>query len=211
MAARGRPREFDRKYALRQAMEVFWAAGYEGATLTGLQRAMGGITAPSFYAAFGSKEALFREAVELYSSTLGVPMIEALEREANVRRAIHELLRAAVAAFCKPGKPRGCMLVLTAIYTMPANQSVQDYVRRLRDRRKRLIRRRLRRGVAERQLPKSADAAALASYVATVVDGLAIQARDGASRATLLFAVDCAMAAWDRTIAEAAKRRRFRE
>ena len=80
---RGRPRSFDREDALRRAMEVFSALGYEGATLTGLQEAMGGITAPSFYAAFGSKEDLFREAVELYSKTLGVPMMKALARRAD--------------------------------------------------------------------------------------------------------------------------------
>src|SRR5271165_7064138 len=111
MARRGRPRSFDRADALRQAMEVFWALGYEGATLTDLQEAMGGITAPSFYAAFGSKEKLFREAVELYSSTLGRPMLDALAAEPSVRAALDALLHTAVAAFTKPGKPRGCMLV----------------------------------------------------------------------------------------------------
>src|SRR5262245_34969193 len=63
MAKRGRPRTFDREEAVRQARDVFWALGYEGATLADLQRAMGGITAPSFYAAFGSKEQLFREVI----------------------------------------------------------------------------------------------------------------------------------------------------
>ena len=69
MARRRSPRGFDREEALRRAMDVFWSLGYEGATLTDLQEAMGGITAPSFYAAFGSKENLFREAVELYIET----------------------------------------------------------------------------------------------------------------------------------------------
>src|SRR6202043_1716034 len=69
MTQRGRPRSFDRQAALRQAMQVFWALGYEGATLNELQEAMGGIAPTSFYAAFGSKEELFREAVELYSRT----------------------------------------------------------------------------------------------------------------------------------------------
>jgi AcrR family transcriptional regulator len=59
-------------------MELFWAKGYEGATLAELQRVMGGITAPSFYAAFGSKEALFREAVALYHQTQGAPIVKAL-------------------------------------------------------------------------------------------------------------------------------------
>lgn len=70
MAERGRPRNFDRDQALRKAMEVFWSKGYEGASLTDLTAAMG-INSPSLYGAFGSKEALFREAVELYRQTDG--------------------------------------------------------------------------------------------------------------------------------------------
>ena len=204
MARRGRPRSFDRENALRRAMEVFWALGYEGATLTDLQKAMGGITAPSFYAAFGSKEELFREAVELYSRTLGAPMMKGLAEEDTARAAIEALLEAAVEAFCKPGMPRGCMLVLGAMNSMPANKSVHDYLRGLRARRQKVMRQRLKRGVAEGELPSGLDVSALASFYTTVLDGLAIQARDGASRKALTFAVGCAMAAWDTVVAEAA-------
>ena len=200
MAIRGRPRSFNREDALRRAMEVFWALGYEGATLTDLQKAMGGLTAPSLYAAFGSKEELFREAVELYSKTLGLPMMKALDEGSTARGSIDALLDAAVESFCKPGAPRGCLLVLGAINSMPANKSVQDYLRGLRARRQKLIQQRLRRGVAEEELPPGLDLRAVASFYATVVDGLAIQARDGASRKALKFAVRCAMAAWDRMI-----------
>ncbi len=203
MARRGRPRGFNREDALRQAMEVFWALGYEGATLIDLQQAMGGITAPSFYAAFGSKEELFREAVELYSKTLGVPMMKALAEEPTARASIEALLQAAVESFCKPGKPRGCLLVLGAMNSMPANKSVQDHLRGLRARRRKVIQQRLQRGVAEGELPSGLDLSALASFCTTLVDGLAIQARDGATRKALNFAVHCAMAAWDGVVAEA--------
>ncbi len=199
MARRGRPRGFDRTDALRQAMEIFWAHGYEGATLTDLQEAMGGITAPSFYAAFGSKEELFREAVELYSSTLGAPMMKALAEQPTARAAIRALLDGAVEAFSKPGKPRGCMLVLAAINSTPANKSVQKHLRGLRARRQRAIEQRLRQGMAQGELRSGLDPGALASFYTTVIDGLAIQARDGATRKTLKFAVRCAMAAWDGT------------
>jgi AcrR family transcriptional regulator len=180
-------------------MDVFWAVGYEGATLNDLQEAMGGITAPSFYAAFGSKEKLFREAVELYSSTLGKPMMKALAETPTARAAIEALLEGAVKAFRKPGKPRGCMLVLAAMNSTPANKSVQEYLRGLRARRRKAIGRRLRRGVEDGELPRGLEAGALASFYTTVIDGLAIQARDGASRQALQFAVRCAMAAWDGT------------
>jgi AcrR family transcriptional regulator len=202
-AKRGRPRGFDRKDALLQAMELFWSVGYEGATLNDLQRVMGGITPPSFYAAFGSKEKLFREAVELYSRTLGLPMVEALDQERTARAAIEGLLEAAVEAFRKPGKPRGCMLVSVAMDNTEANRRAQELVRRLRARRLKLIGQRLARGVREGELPKGLDLGAMASFYMTVLDGLAIQARDGASRKSLLFSARSAMAAWDTLIAEA--------
>ncbi|MEI9974066.1 MAG: TetR/AcrR family transcriptional regulator [Ignavibacteriota bacterium] len=208
MANLGRPRSFNREEALLQAMRVFWAQGYDGATLTELQAAMGGIAAPSFYAAFGSKEKLFYEAVELYSQTLGAPMIEVLGREPAARVAIERLLDAAVAAFCKPGAPRGCMLISGALNLGPANRQVQEYLRGLRVRRRNAIRERLRRGIAEGELPQGLNAGTVATFYTTVVDGLAIQARDGLPRKALLATAHCAMAAWDSVIAESSSVRR---
>jgi len=197
---KGRPREFDREQALLEAMGVFWALGYEGAALTNLQEAMGGISAPSFYAAFGSKEALFREAVELYSKTLGAPMIRELNRAPTVRAAIEALLGNAVNAFTKPGLPRGCMLVMAAANVTPGNRNVRRYVRGLRARRTKAIQQRLQRGMAEGELPSNLDRSAVANFYAIVIDGLAIRARDGASRKALTAAANCAMAAWDKTV-----------
>src|ERR1700745_2714521 len=200
MTSRGRPRSFDRKIAPRQAMQVFWALGYEGATLNELQAAMGGIAPPSFYAAFGSKEELFREAVELYSRTLGAPMMKALEEGPTARASIDALLEAAVESFCKPGLPRGCFLVFGAFNSVPSNKDVEDHVRGLRLRRRKAIRRRLQRAVDEGQLPKHVDLVSLAVFYTTVIDGLAIQARDGASRKSLDSTPRCAMAAWDSVV-----------
>src|SRR5437868_5009614 len=109
MARTGRPREFDRLQAVEQAMRLFWERGYEGTTLADLQKAMGGITPPSFYAAFGSKESLYREAVELYKNTEGAPVGRALAEGSTARASIERFLRAAAASVCQSGNPRGCM------------------------------------------------------------------------------------------------------
>jgi AcrR family transcriptional regulator len=193
----GRPREFDRDEALLRAMELFWAQGYEGTTLADLQKAMGGITAPSFYAAFGSKESLFREAVELYHRTQGAPMVKALTETSTARASIEALLRGIAGSFCQSGKPRGCLVVLGAMNCMPTNKSVEDFAREQRGLREKFMRQRLRRGIVEDDLPSGTDINALVSFYTSVIDGMAIQARDGASRKTLNAIVDCAMAAWN--------------
>src|SRR6266478_9575078 len=61
----GRPRAFDPDAALERAMHVFWAKGYEGASLSNLTRAMR-INRPSLYAAFGNKEQLFSKVLDRY-------------------------------------------------------------------------------------------------------------------------------------------------
>jgi flagellar biosynthesis protein FlhB len=58
------------------------------------------------------------------------------------------------------------------------------------------LRRRLQRAKREGDLPKSADPAALAHYVLTVVRGMAVQSAGGASRAQLHRVAQIALRAW---------------
>lgn len=197
MARRGRPATFDRAQALDRALELFWARGYEGTTLEGLQDAMGGISPPSFYNAFGSKEALFQEAVKLYLARVGEPSVSALQNAATARDGIEAMLRLVAESISRPGKPHGCLLVLGAMNCAPANKGPQDALRAIRQRAPRVIRQRLERGVADGDLPKDLDTAAVAAFYATIVHGLGVRAGDGASRAALMAAVDGAMAAWE--------------
>ncbi|ACL66664.1 transcriptional regulator, TetR family [Anaeromyxobacter dehalogenans 2CP-1] len=207
MGTRGRPRSFDRGEALQKAMEVFWDRGYDGASMADLTRAMG-INSPSLYAAFGSKAALFREALDLYAATEGAGGRCALD-EGTAREALRGMLRATVEGLTAAGKPRGCMIVLGACQGgADGDGAALDAL--LRARRARAVedvRRRLRRGVDEGDLPPGADVEALTAFYATVLQGLSLRARDGASRAELLGIVESAMAAWDALLRPAAPRR----
>ncbi len=106
MAARGRPRAFDRDDALRRAMEVFWQRGYEGASISDLTAAMG-INSPSLYAAFRCKEQLLREAVAHYNEIEGSAAATALCELPTAREAIAEVLRHNVIAFTDPAEATG--------------------------------------------------------------------------------------------------------
>ena len=199
---RGRPRGFDRDAALLRAMEVFWEHGYEGTSMKDLTAATG-IASASIYAAFGSKETLFREAMDLYTAMEGeVPRIP-LREQRSTRDAIHAMLRATADVITLPGLPHGCMLILAAPVGAIENHAVREFLANGRRGQRAEIRARLARGVAEGDLTATEPGLdAMARYYATVVQGLSVQARDGASRAELEGVVTCAMAAWD-TLASA--------
>ncbi|RQB27892.1 TetR/AcrR family transcriptional regulator [Pseudomonas aeruginosa] len=200
MAKRGRPCGFDREQALRRALDVFWEAGYEGATMAALKEAMGGICAPSMYAAYGSKEALFRSAVELYLSQ-ECQLSKGAFALPTARESIAALLESAAVGYTTEGKPRGCLVDLSTTNFSPANKGVEDYLRDHRRRAARLLRERFARGVADGDVPAGADLDALTSFYSSVLQGLSIQARDGASRQQLLAIGRYAMAAWDSLLA----------
>lgn len=199
MAGPGRPRSFDRAAALERAMRVFWERGYETTSMTDLTTAMG-INSPSLYAAFGCKEQLFREAVALYDATEGGPVTRALTEAPTARDAVEAVLRHNACAFTQEDKPRGCMIVLAATHCAEANTEVRDHLARWRCVGMRELAQRLDRGVREGDLPAGVDTAAVASYYTAVIQGMSVQARDGASHATLTKIVDRAMAAWDAVV-----------
>lgn len=192
--ARGRPRGFDRDTALQRAMKIFWAKGYEAAQLAELMAAMG-INPPSFYAAFGSKEALYREALELYLSTAGSGSMRALAENANLRDAIQAMLHESVNAALASPSSGGCMVSLGLVNCQQQHAALREHLRQLRRTTTSLIRRRLERAVADNELPGDADIERLANYFAAVIQGISLQAQDGAGRETLLGIVQTAMSA----------------
>lgn len=198
MATRGRPRTFDRQLALRRAMEVFWRRGYQGASMTELTAAMG-IASPSLYAAFVSKETLFREAVDLYNSTEGAGPRAALHGGDTARAAIEAMLRHHARSYVDPANPSGCLVVLAGAGTVPESDAVGRFLTECREHDIAEVRRRIDRGVQEGDLPASVVPDSLARFVGAVAQGMAVQARDGATAEDLQGIVDCAMAAWDQT------------
>jgi AcrR family transcriptional regulator len=190
---RGRPREFDRGQALEKAMRLFWSRGYDAISMADL-RAELGITQASLYAAFGSKEQLFREAVELYRRTAGFSTTGALAKGVNAREAIHAMLQAAADAFSALNAPGGCLLILGATNCAVENKAVQDHLLFIRRQISQAILDRLKQGQHDGDVPKTAPVAALAAYYSTVLHGLALQSRDGASFKTLTQVVEIAVA-----------------
>ena len=173
---RGGPRTFDRDQAIDTAMRLFWRHGYEGVSISDLTHAIG-IAPPSLYAAFGSKAGLYREALDRYRTLPGA--LDGLAGADSLEDAVAALLRAAIrAATASPGE-RGCM-VSTGLVQCAAEHD--DLARDLAERR-----RAMRDAIAHAlsDWVATPEAEALAGYLVVVLQGLSVQARDGASRAEL--------------------------
>jgi AcrR family transcriptional regulator len=193
--ARGRPLSFDRDKALENAMHVFWERGYEAASISELTAAMG-ITPPSLYAAFGDKERLFLEAIERYAGGPGGGAPRALAEEPTARGAIERLLEEAADELTRSCHPAGCMVVTAATNCSVASAHIQAALAKRRAASDAGIRQRIEQGISQGELPADTDAAALANFYTTVFQGMSIQARDGATRASLVATAQAAMRAW---------------
>ena len=196
--ARGRPKNFDRATALHQAMTLFWERGYESTSFDDLITAMG-ISPSSFYNAFGSKERLYQEATEAYLGISSEWFIGELGAATDAKTAFHQLLTAAAREFTQKGLPTGCMISLAGTQLPPALTPLRDMMAGYRRAARSAMADRIQRGIDEGDVPKDTDVEALAAFYSALSCGMAVQARDGASRARLLAIVEVAMRAWPST------------
>jgi AcrR family transcriptional regulator len=191
----GRPRSFDRDEALSSAMRVFWAKGYADASMADLTAAMG-INSPSLYAAFGSKEQLFREAVKLYQNSEGVAFREAMA-SATAREAIEAGLMATAAAVECPDRPNGCLVLMAGAHPDALPTAACNDLSAVRAGTLATLEDRLRRGREAGEIAPDADLAAMAAFYNTVQQGMVFRARDGGTADELRGTARAAMLAWD--------------
>jgi AcrR family transcriptional regulator len=186
--AMGRPREFDIDQAVAAALPLFIEKGYEGATFGELIAAMG-IKPPSFYAAFGSKEGLFRRVMTLYAER-GAPIVAHALSQSTAYRSIERLLRATADANTDPTRPAGCLYVQGALSCSDKAVDIREDLKILRNASEPLLEARFKQAFAEGDASIEGEPRKLARYVSTVTQGLAVQAAGGSTRADLHEIVD---------------------
>ncbi|MBD5642251.1 MAG: TetR/AcrR family transcriptional regulator [Desulfovibrio sp.] len=175
---RGRPREFDRQQALERALKIFWEKGFEPASVAELCCAME-INPPSLYAAFGNKSALFLEAARQYERTYWAAPNKALMEEADVYKAIREYFDSAARILLSPDAPCGCLVTLGAINISSSEVEIISELKKLRNDMRNLFAERLRIAIKAGQIPPDTDVPALSGALNALLEGLALQARQG--------------------------------
>ena len=192
MATVGRPRSFDKDEALKKAMYVFWEKGYEGTTMADLIESIG-MKAPSIYAAFGNKDAIFKEVVQTYLPIVVDGQLKVLNSFPGIYDAVEATLNACVNLYTGKDNPSSCLVMTAAINTAPEHAEHIGTLRDLREKYKDAWQKRFEQAKFDKQLPENANAFELAEYFTTLIQGMTIKAKDGASKYSLDATVKLAM------------------
>lgn len=191
---RGRPTNFDHEEALEKALQVFWTRGYEGASMSELTEALG-INKPSIYAAFGNKEELFRKTLARYTSGPAAFVKEAM-KEPTARQVVEKFLLRAVDFFSDRSTPNGCMIVQAALTGGQGSSMIQQELIAYRKNLEASFNERFELAKSQGDLPQQVNTKQLAKYIATIHQGMSVQATSGATREDLLAIVEIALKSW---------------
>jgi AcrR family transcriptional regulator len=163
---------------------AFWQDGFEATSMTDLVEAMG-INSPSIYAAFGSKEALFAEALRHYGSVYANALPDALNKAPDTASAMDAMFEAAVDLFTLSDTPGGCFVVNSVASNAPNSPEMEEALKQLRRERLEQIAERLARDVRSGSLRHDTPVQELADLYAAILQGLAQAARDGLGKERL--------------------------
>jgi len=181
---RGRPPKFDREIALREAMKLFWEHRFEGTSTDELEAALG-MGPSSILNSFGSKEQLYELPIETYMGEPTRYFQEMLDEAIDASTAFENLIEAAARELTRADSPAGCMISLAGTRMSRQHESIRIFLAEQRALSKKLLAERIKRRVSDGDLPEGTNVEELASYFRTVIRGMAVQARDGRSRADL--------------------------
>jgi AcrR family transcriptional regulator len=189
-----RPREFDEDEVLQAALRLFWEKGYEGTSLDDLMTAMR-LTKSSLYKAFGSKEALFWRVVERYQRDF-LDFRHAALAEPTPRRIAERLLDGITELHSGEVNPVGCLELNTALAGSQDAESIRQELIRGRELFRLKLRDRFEETAATAPLPPGMNSDDAASFIISLVQGLAVQAKAGASRKTARRVARAALLSW---------------
>ena len=180
---RGRPRSFDENDALKKAMRVFRAKGYEGVTIDDLVAGMA-VGRPSLYAVFGDKRTIFLRALKAYAEEKGALAAKALFSPQTLRDSLAGFLRQAVETATEEGSAPGCLIICIA--PLVDDAEVRQFLKDAAAGAIALLERRLCDGISAGEVPPDFPVAVRASQVLDLGRGLTMRAQMGTPRKTLL-------------------------
>ncbi|WP_129839613.1 TetR/AcrR family transcriptional regulator [Streptomyces sp. RFCAC02] len=181
----GRPKQFDPDTAVERAMEVFWSKGYAATSPQDLVDALG-VGKGSLYNAFGSKHALFEQALRRYRDSQAAALARLFDGDGPVKERLRAALRLLAETDLAAAGRRGCMAVNTAAERAGTDAAATALVRRMFERTEDALGALVEEGQRRGEIAADRDARALGSSLLATLVGLQLLARveEGPERLT---------------------------
>jgi len=177
---RGRPRGFETVDAIEAATRLFWAEGYEAASVDQLCKTMQ-MPRATLYSAFGGKERLFLAAIDHYATTRMAPLSAALGPKGTLAQDLTAFFDQVVILATQDAATPGCLISCVLSDAAGANPIFRTELDRRYAGLEHQIAARLR--LSGEALPAPAEV--LAVVLASVARGLTLRARSGTTTANL--------------------------
>ncbi|SET83191.1 TetR/AcrR family transcriptional regulator [Paracoccus homiensis] len=170
-----RTASYDRDKALDAAMTLFWVKGYHATSLKDLEQALS-LRPGSIYAAFHSKEALFRETLDRYSARMEADLVALVEHAPSPLAALRGHL-VGLSDLTPCDRPSTACMLVKSLLEAPRDGDLRTFISAHLDRIEDVIATAFRKARASGELPADADPDRLALRVQTYIFGLKIQAQ----------------------------------
>ena len=190
-----RPKAFDEQQALAAAMEVFWRAGYERASLDVLLPAMG-ISKQSLYDTFGDKRALYLKALAYYRDQTLTSMRELFASVRKTRDGFSRLLLG-LSAESEEQHARGCLLLSANLERDASDRVIAAFLRDNQASVEQIFATAIAQGQSRGELSHKHDPQALAKFFASTIQGMRAMARLKSDRRALRQVAKVALAVLD--------------
>ncbi|MCR9215428.1 MAG: TetR/AcrR family transcriptional regulator [Proteobacteria bacterium] len=169
-------KSFDIDEAIDRATEVFWAKGYEAASLADLLKATG-INKGSFYNAFGSKKKLFTLGLQKYKREQHKATLYRLSQMQDAVSAITALFDLIIAQSREDEEKKGCLFVNTALDLPNLDSNTAETVSSALADIEAFFKEQIIRGQKSGDIPKTVDPAVASKGLMTLVVGLRVLSR----------------------------------
>ncbi len=190
----GRPRTFDIDHALGIATDMFWRRGYDGTSIGDLTKAIG-ISAPSFYFAFESKDAVFRRIIDAYQARQD-EIVERAFDEADSRSVAATLLSGFGDFLTSADHAPGCLILNNSLPISDDHPFRAEWAEGRRIMRERLAERFLQDQRSGRGFPFEWNPADTARLIVSLIWGIAVEAHSGASGSEIQLMISQFMEMW---------------
>jgi AcrR family transcriptional regulator len=187
-AKRGRPRTFNDVEVLDSLIQLFWTKGFEATSMADIVQ-VSGLSKSSLYSCFGSKDELFRRALDRYIGQRSELLMQVLTNGTQGLDDLGLLLDALWTEVTSGNDHRGCLAINTSTELASHDDKIAEVTTRFRA----TVRDGLRAALTRASALGEIDPTKIDSYAAVLLSfmlGTAVIVRGGGSDSELLEQVD---------------------